>query len=102
MGLFHKEFPELLLEVHHCNHDIFDTNLQPVVYLVKSHSEHSRLFGRWFVADPCLEGSVCWPGLCLGSSMNVSANFTIMLCVVVVVAVPCCGGDDCYDYARIL
>jgi len=60
MGPFHKEFPGLLLELHHCNHDVFDTNLQPVVCLLKSYSEQSRLCGRWFDADHCLEGGVSW------------------------------------------
>jgi len=83
MGPFHKEFPGLLLQVRPCNHDIFDTNLHPVVYLLKSHSEWSRLCGRWFGADRAWR-AVC-PGLC--SIINVSASSTIMLCVVVVVVV---------------
>jgi hypothetical protein len=45
--------------------------------------------GDGFVADQCLEGSVCWPGLCVDSSMNVSASSAIMMYVVVVG-----GGDD--------
>ena len=90
---FHKKFPGLLLEVRHCNHDVFDTNLQPVVCLLKSHSERSRLFGRWFDVDQCLEGSVSWP-LQQYECFSKFHNHAV-----------CCGGGgggDYDDYVKIL